>query len=261
MNNVIGKISRVLLVITLFTIISLIFTLLSVTFLGFLYNSIFQNTSIRTEAAMLLFSAFTNIPSTGAIIVNIVFDLINVICKNIIFLPVVFMCLAILLLIILQARRTRKIKKMILKADNMPNNYKFEAPKTEHPKTSLFLKIALAVLLVLIFIICNFAQEIAEFSIYPPILDAILPMIDAGFNLNSILHIISCIFEIITSIIYVILFSTIKTVCVLGVFVIFTGGRSDEVKELKETVEQKSRFAKIREMEENDELDELSQIF
>lgn len=260
MNNVVGKISRVLLVVTLFSIISLVLALLFVTFLGFLYNTIFQHNVIHSEATWLLALMFKNLHHIAILVLNVVFELIILVCKNIIFLPVVFMCLAVLLLILLQARRTRKIKKMILMADNMPNSYKFEAPKTVHPRTSLILKIALAISLVLIFTICNFAQEIAEFSINPQIVNVILPLLN-GFSFIDILSSISYAFEIITCIIYVMLFSSIKAACVVGIFVVFTGGRSEEVKELSETIEQKSRFAKIREMEESDEIDELSQLF
>ncbi len=270
MNNVIGKLSRVLLTIALITIIFLVFALLAVTFLGFVFDAFFKlrpDPMIRWLLAIVFKEPMRMF--SLAHFISIAFDFIIWICKNLVFLPVVFMCIAIIILMILQAYRTSKIKKIILRADNMPNSYKFELPKSEHPKTSLVLKIALTGLLAVIFIVCAIARDIPEVAAFTSFMKTVaLPTIEQiqyGFSLSSIisliLSIVAFILDMIPYVIYTSLFATLQASCVIGAFVLFTGGRSDEVKELNETVEQKSRFAKIREMEENDEVDELSQLF
>lgn len=270
MSRVIGKLSRIFLVIGLFAIIFLILALLVVTSFSFLFESFFNNTHPLAEWIMSNFFDLKNLHQMFSLahFIKIGINLVILIAKNIIFSPILFMCIAVITLIILQALRANKISKMILRADNMPNDYKFEAPKSDHPKTSMILKIVLAGLLAIIFIVCVVAKDVPKFAIIVElinkaaiILSNVRQGLSSGIVFGSVLSIIHLALQVIPYLIYTSLFLVIQTSCVFGIISVFTGGRSDEIKELDETVEQKSRFAKVREMEESEELDELSQLF
>ncbi len=197
-----------------------------------------------TKAVMLFFTTGTSFDSLSSI------SIIG-------FIPICAICVLIATVVYIQVMSTRRIEKLILKADNMPNNYSFEAPEYKKPRLRLFVKIVSILALCIMITVC--ALMICFFiSCFFIRFGALIYNIIAFTNwLGFVINLI----DMLIALTYYMIFSAIAFASVLGAISILIGGRSSQVDELALVLNQKSQFAKIRKMEENDEVDEISQLF
>ncbi len=168
------------------------------------------------------------------------------------FLPICTLSIISIVFISLQTKRILALEKIVMKADDIPNSYRFTPPNTTKSKKPFVIKILIISVLALISLVSMIGAEGAIIRIILEIISN--PNVPKSQEIYFALN-------IITMVLYALLFAFISISAILGGACIFIGGRSSHVNELEKVLIQKSNFAELRAQEENDELDELSQIF
>ena len=167
-------------------------------------------------------------------------------------LPICTLAIISIILVSLQTKRILALEKLVLKADDIPNNYRSVPPCTQKSKRPRAVKIIVIAILAIVLLICILGSQAAIIrTVLEIILNPDVPDSEMTFF----------VLEIIVLILYALLFILIGISTVLGGACIFIGGRSSHVDELERVLVQKSNYAELRAREENDDYDELSQIF
>lgn len=168
------------------------------------------------------------------------------------FIPICILSIISIVFVSLQTKRILALEKIVIKADNIPNDYRFIPPSTTKSKKPRNVKIiiasALAIVLIFSILGCNgsILRIVLEIILNPEV-----PQSEKTFFALNITILV----------LYALLYIAIGFSAALGGACIFIGGRSAHVDELEKVLVQKSNFAELRAREENDDLDELSQIF
>ena len=207
---------------------------------------------LATLVSTLVFSIALIGTYTAVSIIETVSVDMPLIYRIICFLPICALSIICIVFVSLQTKRILALEEIVIKADNIPNDYRFTPPNTTKSKKPRVVKILIIVALALVFIFAVLGSQGAILRIVLEIvLNPEVPQSEKTFFALNITILV----------LYALLYIAIALSASLGGACIFIGGRSAHVDELERVLVQKSNYAELRVREENDDLDELSQIF
>ena len=224
MSSVFGKILRVSLVVVLIAVMCTTLVLLA----------------LQLTSSILNFERFFSVTCYIPFVFSIAYCL-----------PIDIICIISIVLVALQTKRVVTLEKLVLKADNIPNDFRFTPPETKKSVKPIILKVIIFLSLIAIVAVCILGMHIAFLQL----------LLDVIYIIGILYVDLYLSFDALIMLTYVILFVLIIVACALGGASIFIGGRRAQVNELERVLIQKSQFAEIRAKEESEEFDELDQIF
>ncbi|MBQ8545389.1 MAG: hypothetical protein IJ437_00410 [Clostridia bacterium] len=224
MSSVLGKILRVSLIIVLIAIMCTTLIMLV----------------LQLTASILNFARSFDITAYSSFVFSLVYCL-----------PIDIICIISIILVALQTKRVVTLEKLVLKADNIPNDFRFTPPNTSKSKKPIILKVVIFAILIGIAAVCIIGMHIAFMQL----------LLDIIYIIGILYVDLYISFDALIMLTYIVLFVLILVACSLGGASIFIGGRRGQVNELESVLIQKSQFAEIRAKEENEDFDELDQIF
>ena len=161
-------------------------------------------------------------------------------------LPICTLAIISIIFVSLQTKRIFALEKIVLKADDIPNNYRFTPPHTTKSRKPFVVKVLIITVLSFILLICILGSQSAiTRTVLEIILNPDVPDSEMTFF----------VLEIVILVLYALLFILIGISAILGGACIFIGGRSSHVDELERVLIQKSNYAELRAREENDDYD------
>lgn len=224
MSNVLGKILRFSLIIVLIAIMCSTLVLLA-----------FQLT-----VGILGWAKYFSFSNYSGFILNLAYCL-----------PIDIICIFSIIMVAWQTKRVVTLERLVLRADNIPNSFRFTPPSVKKSKKPIVLKIIIFAILIGIAAICILGMHIALFQLLLDIIYIIgIMYVDIFLTLDAL-----------TMLTYIVMLVLILAACALGGACIFIGGRREQINELESVLVQKSKFAEIRAKEENEDFDELDHIF